>query len=157
MDASSIGVSRDSARIEAASWRDLSQLRRVEKLCFPKDSWPLLDLIGILTFPNVLRLKAMAGDRMVGFIGIDIRHSQNQAWVATVCVEPQYQRRGIASSLLAESESQIRQPVIKLSVRASNKPAIDLYRRFGYQEVEIWPAYYRDGENALVMEKKIFS
>lgn len=94
---------------------------------------------------------------MVGFIGIDIRHSQNQAWVATVCVEPQYQRRGIASSLLAESESQIRQPVIKLSVRASNKPAIDLYRRFGYQEVEIWPAYYRDGENALVMEKKIFS
>ena len=91
---------------------------------------------------------------MVGFVGIDIRNSQNQAWIATICVEPEYQRRGIASALLTESESHIRQPVIKLSVRASNKSAINLYRRFGFQEAEIWPAYYRDGENALVMEKR---
>ena len=154
MDASSIGVRKNTAQIIPADWKDLTQLRRVEKLCFPKDSWPLFDLIGILTFPNVLRLKAVADEKMVGFVGIDIRNSQNQAWIATICVEPEYQRRGIASALLTESESQIRQPVIKLSVRASNKSAINLYRRFGFQEAEIWPAYYRDGENALVMEKR---
>ena len=154
MDASSIGIRENNARIVPADWKDLNQLRRVEKLCFPKDSWPLFDLIGILTFPNVLRLKAVADDKMVGFVGIDIRTSQNQAWIATICVEPEYRRRGIASALLTESESKIRQPVIKLSVRASNKSAINLYRRFGYQEAEIWPGYYRDGENALVMEKK---
>ena len=154
MDASSIGARNNTARIIPAGWRDLNHLRRVEKLCFPKDSWPLFDLVGILTFPNVLRLKAIADDKMVGFVGIDIRASHNQAWIATICVEPEYQRRGIGSALLTESELQIRQPVIKLSVRASNKPAINLYRRFGFQEAEIWPAYYRDGENALVMEKK---
>ncbi|MFN2159785.1 MAG: GNAT family N-acetyltransferase [Anaerolineales bacterium] len=145
----------DRAMIEPACWKDLNQLRRVEKLCFPKDSWPLFDLIGILTFPNVLRLKAVADDKMVGFVGIDIRNSQSQAWIATICVEPDYQRRGIASALLVESESQLRQPVIKLSVRATNTSAIKLYRKFGYREIETWLAYYRDGENALVMEKRI--
>ena len=123
--------------IEPACWKDLNQLRRVEKLCFPKDSWPLFDLIGILTFPNVLRLKAVADDKMVGFVGIDIRNSQSQAWIATICVEPDYQR------------------VIKLSVRVTNTSAINLYRKFGYREIETWLAYYRDGENALVMEKRI--
>jgi len=40
-------------------------------------------------------------------------------------------------------------------VRVSNQPAIRLYHRLLYHEVGIWPGYYLDGENALVLEKKI--
>ena len=76
------------ALIQEASWRDLNALRQLEKVCFPKDHWPLLDLIGVLSFPNVVRLKAMAGGRMVGFIGVDVRPRQKLAWVATICVMP---------------------------------------------------------------------
>src|SRR4030042_1173571 len=39
--------------IEAATWRDLNHLRQLERACFPKDAWPLLDLIGVLTMPEV--------------------------------------------------------------------------------------------------------
>ena len=46
------------ATIQPATWRDLNSLRHLERLCFPKDAWPLLDLVGVLTLPNVVRLKA---------------------------------------------------------------------------------------------------
>jgi len=40
-------------------------------------------------------------------------------------------------------------------VRASNKAAIQLYLNSAYQHAGIWPKYYTDGEEALVMEKKL--
>jgi len=142
------------AKIEPSGWRDLNDLRHVEQLCFPKDMWPLWDLIGILTLPNVLRRKAVLEERMVGFVGVDLRRAQRQAWIATICVHPDYRRLGIASALLAFCEDQITMPSIRLSVRSSNLTAIHLYNKFGYHNLEIWPAYYQDGEDALVMEKK---
>ena len=89
------------AKIESAGWRDLNDLRHVEQLCFPKDMWPLWDLIGILTLPNVLRRKAVLEERMVGFVGVDLRRAQRQAWIATICVHPDYRR-------LAKIKSQCR-------------------------------------------------
>ena len=145
---------KGQVKIESAGWRDLNDLRHVEQLCFPKDMWPLWDLIGILTLPNVMRQKAILEGRMVGFVGIDLRRAQKQAWIATLCVHPEYRRKGIASGLLANCENQIELPSIRLSVRISNIAAIRLYNKFGYENLEIWPEYYQDGEDALVMEKR---
>ena len=141
------------ASVELANWRDLNSLRYIERVCFPKDVWPLWDLVGILTFPDVIRMKAVIDDQMVGFVGVDMKPSQQQAWIATLCVLPGYRRRGIGSALLRVCEDRIDLPAIKLSVRASNQAAIILYRNYGYQRVEIWPAYYQDGEDAVVMAK----
>jgi len=44
-------------------------------------------------------------------------------------------------------------PVIKLTVRRSNIPAIKLYEKLGYYQVDIWSKYYRNGEDGLVLEK----
>jgi ribosomal protein S18 acetylase RimI-like enzyme len=35
----------------------------------------------------------------------------------------------------------------------SNHGAIALYQREGYQTIDVWKAYYSDGEDAMVMEK----
>jgi len=142
------------ATVEQATWRDLNQLRNIEKVCFPQDAWPLWDLIGVLTLPNVVRLKAVADDRMVGFIAGDIRHSENMAWVATVGVLPEYRGRGIGTALMSACEEQLGISTIRLSVRLSNEGAVRLYQRLGYQTVGIWPSYYLDGEDAVVMEKQ---
>ena len=142
------------ATVEQATWRDLNQLRNIEKVCFPQDAWPLWDLIGVLTLPNVVRLKAVADDRMVGFIAGDIRHSENMAWVATVGVLPEYRGRGFGTALMSACEEQLGIPTIRLSVRLSNEGAVRLYQRLGYQTVGIWPSYYLDGEDAVVMEKQ---
>lgn len=142
-------------RIMPATWRDLNALRHIERLCFQKDSWPLLDLIGVLTIPGVVRLKADIDDKMVGFIAGDVRRGENLAWIATICVLPEFRGHGIGSALLRSCEEKVAVPRIRLSVRESNHPAIQLYRQLGYDEVGKWQNYYDDGEDALVMEKII--
>jgi len=141
------------ALIEPATWRDLNALRHLEKVCFPKDAWPLWDLIGVLTLPNVVRMKAVAEGSMIGFIAGDVRTAQRMAWIATIGVLTEYRRRGIGKALLLACEERLVVPTIRLNVRVSNQAAIHLYQDFGYQRAGLWPAYYQDGEDALVMEK----
>jgi ribosomal protein S18 acetylase RimI-like enzyme len=136
-----------------ATLRDLNALRRLERICFEKDSWPLFDLIAVLTFPDVVRLKAMEDNKMVGFIAGDPRPSQGFSWIATIAVLPDYRRKGIGRALLHACEAQLRTPRLRLSVRATNQSAITLYEQEGYRTLDIWKAYYNDGENAIVMEK----
>ena len=136
-----------------ASLRDLGSLRRVEQACFPKDAWPLLDLIAVLTWPDVIRLKASEAGLMVGFIAGDPRPSEQLAWISTVGVLPEFQRRGIGRALLQECEKKLVQPRIRLCVRLSNESAIHLYQQEGYLSVDTWREYYNDKESALVMEK----
>jgi len=143
-----------SVAIEPASLRDLGALRHVEQICFPKDAWPLMDLIGVLTFPGVVRLKAVNGKQMVGFIAGDIRRLEGVAWIATLAVLPEFRSRGIGAALLQACEAHISVDRIRLCVRPSNDVAIRLYERFGYSKVGEWTKYYQDGESALVMEKK---
>lgn len=136
-----------------ASILDLNSLRRLEQACFPKDAWPLLDLIAVLTFPEVVRLKAVEAGEMVGFVAADERGRDGVAWIATIGVLPAYQRRGVGLALLRACEARLRFRRIRLCVRPSNEPAIQMYRREGYYGVDTWTRYYNDGESALVMEK----
>lgn len=142
-------------QIETATWRDLNSLRHLEKVCFPKDAWPLLDLVGVLTLPSVVRLKACDGENMVGFVAGDIRRSERIAWIATIGVLPEYRSRGVGRALLEACERSLDMPRVKLNVRASNRAAIHLYEESGYQRAGLWKAYYQDGEDALVMEKRL--
>lgn len=136
-----------------ANIRDLGGLRRVEQACFLKDAWPLLDLIAVLTWPDVIRLKAVVDNQMVGFIAGDPHPSENMVWIATIGVLPEFRRQGIGRALLRECEKRLIQPHIRLCARASNEAAIRMYQREGYQAIDTWREYYNDKENALVMEK----
>lgn len=119
------------------------------------DAWTWMDMLGVLSFPNVERLKAVDGERIVGFVAADIRRPKNMAWIATICVHPDYRRQGMGAALLTACEQQLDIALIKLSVRESNKAAIRLYTRAGYQVVGNWLKYYKGTEDATVMEKKL--
>jgi ribosomal-protein-alanine N-acetyltransferase len=138
---------------QTASIRDLPALRTFEKQVFPHDAWPLLDLIGLLTFPNIVRYKASLDGRMVGFVAGEIRLVSRTGWIATLGVHPEFRRQGIGEKLLEICEQELSQPRLRLTVRASNKGAINLYRVNGYIEVDRWRKYYKGGEDGVVMEK----
>ena len=140
-------------QIIPASILDLGALRHLEQACFPKDAWPFLDLIAVLTFGGVVRLKAVENGEMIGFIAGDPRPHEGLAWIATIAVLPEHRGRGIGCALLEACESQLRQPRIRLSVRPSNHEAIRMYQNAGYRSINHWQHYYDDGEDALVMEK----
>jgi ribosomal-protein-alanine N-acetyltransferase len=141
--------------LENASWRDLSELRALENTCFGADAWPLLELLGLLTFPGVVRLKAVSGGVMVGFISGDARRAEKTGWILTLGVLPHWRRRGVAMALLLECERRMRMPQVKLTVRRSNTAAVRLYEKLGYQQVDIWSKYYRGGEDGLVLAKQM--
>jgi len=153
MNATIHAQQESSVAIEPASLRDLGALRNLERICFPKDAWPLLDLIGVLTYRGVVRLKAVRGQQMIGFIAGDVRRGEGVAWIATIAVLPEYRRQGIGAELLSACEAQIPSSRIRLCVRPSNEEAIRLYEKRGYSRAGEWRRYYQDGESALVMEK----
>jgi ribosomal protein S18 acetylase RimI-like enzyme len=136
-----------------ASLFDLGLLQQIERACFDKDRWPLLDLMAVLTFSDVVRLKAVVDGRMVGFVAGDQRDSRSFSWIATIGVLPEYQKHGIGRALLRACESKLTTPRIRLCVRNNNGGAIRLYEQVGYQRVDVWRGYYKDLSDALVMEK----
>ena len=136
-----------------ASILDLNALRRLEHDCFGKDAWPFLDLVGVLMFPDVVRLKAVEDGQMVGFVAGDPRLREGWAWIATIGVAPRYQRRGIGRALLRTCESRLGVPRLRLTVRPSNSAAIAMYEKEGYRTVDVWKSYYDNGEDGVVMEK----
>jgi ribosomal-protein-alanine N-acetyltransferase len=141
--------------IVKASLRDLNALRHLERTSFDRDAWSLFDLIAVLTFPGVVRLKAVEDGGMVGFIAGDPRPHAGWGWVATLAVDPRYQRRGIGRALLRACENQLGVPKARLTVRLSNQGAISMYAKEGYKTIDIWNSYYNDGEDAMVMEKQL--
>lgn len=141
--------------IQPASLFDLGALRRLEHICFEKDAWPLLDLIAVLTWPEVIRLKAVDSGEMIGFVSADPRRTERTAWIATLAVDPGYRRRGIGRALMEACEAQVKLPIMKLTVRVSNQGAIAMYEQLGYRTSDIWRNYYNDGEDGLVMTKKL--
>ena len=141
--------------IQPANIMDLNALRRLENACFEKDAWPILDLVAVLTWPDIIRLKAVENGEMIGFIAGDPRQSSGVEWIATVGVDPRYQRRGIGTALMRAVEQQVKLPYMKLTVRMSNQAAIAMYEKLGYHSNDIWKGYYNDGEDGLVMSKKL--
>jgi len=139
--------------IQPATWRDLPSLRQLEKACFPKDFWPLLDLIGVLTFPDIVRFKASTNEKMVGFVAGERRMHENVGWISTIGVLPEYRKQGIGTDLLEACELNLKMKSVRLNVRISNRKAVRLYLSLGYHEINTWPAYYYDREDALVLEK----
>lgn len=141
--------------LQSANWRDLLALRRLEEVCFAADAWPLVDLLAVLSLPNVIRIKAVAGGQMIGFVAGDVRARERLGWITTIGVLPEYRRQRVASALLDQCEPLLGQPAVRLCVRKSNSAAIRLYAERGYRYVTVWERYYSGGEAALVMEKTL--
>jgi len=143
--------------IEPLRWRNIRAVYQLEQDIFPKDAYPYVDLAFLYLMPHVSNLKALdANDTFLGFISVaDAWMPGRYAWVITLGVGRDFQRSGIGHSLLNAAEKILKATHLRLTVRASNDPAIRLYEKAGYRLVYSHQRYYRDGEDGMVMEKKI--
>jgi len=139
-----------------AGWQDFGAVRKLERTCFPVDHWPFWDIFGVLTLPDVIRVKAVLGAQLIGFVAFDIRNRDNLAWISTICVSPSHRRVGVATDLIKTCETQVKVPYVRLTVRAANQGAQILYHALDYVTIDQWPRYYLDGEDAVVMQKRLF-
>ena len=98
-------------------------------------------------------LVATLRGTVVGFAGA--LHVDGDAHITTVSVDPAVRGRRVATQLvLALTRDALARAAsaMTLEVRASNEPAIALYRTFGFAPVGVRKNYYADlKEDALVM------
>ena len=136
---------------------DVPAVGLLEHQLFPVDAWPLQMFLDELSQPETRRyLVAEAGDGIVGYAGLMC--IEPIADVQTIAVVPDYEGRGIGTTLLTQLIDEARHrgaADVLLEVRADNPRAQQLYRRFGFEQIHIRRRYYRDGVDALIMRLQL--
>lgn len=93
-----------------------------------------------------------------GFSSLGIFSISKKGHVVSVAVLPEYQSKGVGTSLLKDAMKNMRLYKAKecyLEVRTSNVRAVNMYKKMGFQVARTKRGYYADGEDAYVMSKKL--
>ena len=131
------------------------QVAALEAVCF-RDPWSERSVASELDNPLSLWLVALDGERVAGYIGS--QSVMGESDMMNVAVHPDYRRRGIAEELilaLVEAvKAELDSHCLTLEVRASNDPAIALYRKLDFEQIGLRRNYYRNPkEDALILRK----
>jgi ribosomal-protein-alanine N-acetyltransferase len=96
--------------------------------------------------------------RVIGYVGFRLRRDNTGAHISTIAVHPDWRGRGLGELLLLtvmERSMALGIDAVSLEVRASNKPAQHLYRKYGFRFKGVQKRYYQDGEDAWMLEVSI--
>ena len=133
----------------------IPQVAALEKLCF-SDPWSENSIRSALENPLGLWLCAEAEGRVAGYVGSEL--VPDEADMMNLAVAPEFRRRGVAAALLDSLLTALRaRGVVSLTleVRASNAPALALYRGFGFAQAGRRKNYYfHPAEDALILRKE---
>lgn len=136
---------------------DVISVSVLEQRLFPVDAWPLHMFYDELAQPDTRwYLVAEGTEGIVGYAGLMC--IEPIADVQTIAVVPEYEGRGIGTTLLTRLIEEARRRYaldVLLEVRADNPRAQQLYRRFGFEQIHVRPRYYRDGVDALIMRLQL--
>jgi [ribosomal protein S18]-alanine N-acetyltransferase len=148
--------SRSLVKIRRLVYSDLPEAVAIERRVFPTP-WSLAMFVLELSKQSGICLAATnrrssSEQRLIGYL---ICSRYDTVWhVMNVAADVEYQRKGLASALLAELYARVDDEGARytLEVRRSNHIAIRLYEREGFRAAGIRRRYYQDnGEDALVM------
>jgi len=145
-------VTAVAIEIRRLSLADLPEVEEIERRAY-RTPWSRSMFASELAKKTSVCLGAFEGDRLVGYI-VNSRYAD--AWhVMNVAVDPDFQGRGIATRLLErlfELTDDEEGRGYTLEVRVSNKGAIKLYEKLGFERHGIRRGYYTDNrEDALIM------
>jgi [ribosomal protein S18]-alanine N-acetyltransferase len=133
--------------------RHVRAVLRIEQQVYPRPWTMSLFLSELALRSSRAYFVARVGREVVGYGGLML--SADDGHITTLAVDPRWQRRHIASRLLLvlAREAIARETrSLTLEVRLSNRPAQELYRKFGFAPVGVRKNYYAEtNEDALVM------
>ena len=141
--------------IRKAKISDLEAIKEIEDESFI-NPFPKEDLLYEISQNPVSNFLVLEKDGLVvGFI--DYWVTFDSATIDQIAVKKSERNQGFAKILLEKSINDLKElgevSFFTLEVRASNEPAINLYKSFGFQKVTIKEKYYDDGEDAIYMIK----
>ena len=141
--------------IRKAKISDLEAIKEIEDESFI-NPFTKEDLLYEISQNPVSNFFVLEKDSLVvGFI--DYWVTFDSATIDQIAVKKSERNQGFAKILLEKSINDLKElgevSFFTLEVRASNEPAINLYKSFGFQKVTIKEKYYDDGEDAIYMIK----
>jgi len=115
-----------------------------------RESLSFGQLLAYCVHPNTTAFVLLNSEdsTIVGFIGGQGDESQGK--IDILCVHSEYRQLGWGEQLVVKFMSTHALANYALEVRQSNKKAQRLYKRLGFSEKDVMPAFYRN-EDALVM------
>jgi len=134
---------------------DFERVIAIEREAFGEYN-PILFMTAYETFPDGF-LVAEEDGLVVGFL-TTVVVSLFDVKILSIAVDKRCQNKGFASMLLKALFQVLRAKGILrllLEVRLSNVRAQRLYLSLGFNLVKVIAAYYQDGEDAYLMEKRL--
>jgi len=144
-------------QIRRAAPPDIPAIVAIEKELFI-DPWEQAVFLEALTYYPTTYFVAENGGSVAGFVVGALENTGENIYghLCNLGVMPTAQHTGIGRLLVSRVEHQFAFELasgVQLEVRLSNTPAQKFYRRLGYRDVFRIPAYYSNGEQAVVMMK----
>jgi ribosomal-protein-alanine N-acetyltransferase len=137
-------------RLRAATDRDVPAVHALEVLAFGADAWSQESVREELTSPTRRAVVACDPD-VVGYAVTSTPGDPlDPVDLQRIAVRPELRRRGVARDLLAAVDPGGR---MLLEVAAGNAAALAFYAAEGFTEISRRRRYYRDGSDAVVMER----
>ena len=141
---------------------DFPALYAVEGLCFaPPFRFTRRAMRRFSEQPGAITLLAHTDAQPPQLAGFVIAHMEGRtAYIVTLDVTASFRRRGLARTLMQETESRTRASgaqEIALHVFTGNTNAIAFYESLGYERLRMAEHFYARGIHALVYRKRLQS
>lgn len=141
--------------IEYANVNDLLQVVQIANEQFKNEAWTYEQFLDELNQNNRIFLVSKCENVICGYVTALINGYEME--ILDIAVKGEYQNKHIASKLLEklfEIASQKNIEKCFLEVKENNIKAISLYKKFSFKKISERKNYYKDGKNALILEKK---
>jgi ribosomal-protein-alanine N-acetyltransferase len=159
-------VLQETFKLRRFTTNDLQSVMHINRVCLPENYTDYFFIDLFKRFPETF-IVAEADGEVVGYIMCRIELGLSnygfggiikKGHVVSVAVLPECRRKGIGEALIEEAMSGMRLQGAKqcfLEVRITNTPAVNLYRKLGFEISRTVHGYYADGEDAYIMTKKL--
>jgi ribosomal-protein-alanine N-acetyltransferase len=142
--------------IRPATDADLPMILGVETAAFAQDALPFFHFRQMLDAVPAFFLVADDGGRLGGYVLGSMQAGEAHGWLLSLAVSPDFRGRGIGEMLvrgLLEAFASKGAAEARLHVSPSNRGALALYRKLGFEEVRVEADYFGPGADRAIMRR----
>lgn len=124
--------------------QNIFQLADVEKECFGRDAWNISALRGEFCNEFSHFFGAVIDGKIIGYVCVRLMYEEAQ--ICNICVINKFRRQGYAVKLLESVAAFALEngcERCELEVNTANVPAVELYKKCGYEIAGTRPNFYR--------------
>lgn len=150
-------------QMQAITSQDLDQILTIDRSAF-KQPWGRNLFSEELSCKNAFSylIRSASSDEcpaIIAYVFLRVHVHINEMHIIRIAVAPNFRFMGVATRLLRQCFKLAQQNEVHtvfIEVRPSNKAAIALYRKLGFQLIHRRPNYYPESnEDAMVMAKHV--